>query len=117
MNSLEKKRQRESELVDGMIRLYCRKKHRTREGLCPSCTELREYARQRVTKCPKMEEKTFCNSCKTHCYKPEMRQKIREVMRFSGPRLLLYHPIPALKHLLEDIQRKLERSDRFEKKK
>ena len=49
---------------------------------------------------PFMKEKTFCANCKVHCYKPEMREKIRKVMRFSGPRMLLYHPALAVWHLI-----------------
>lgn len=30
-----------------------------------------------------------------------MREKIRAVMRFSGPRMLLVHPVLAVRHLLE----------------
>ena len=47
-----------------------------------------------------MENKTFCSNCRVHCYKPEMREKIREVMRFSGPRMLLCHPILAVWHVV-----------------
>jgi hypothetical protein len=52
------------------------------------------------------ETKTFCSNCNVHCYKPEMREKIREVMRFSDPRMIFYHPIMAIRHLIES--RKLE---------
>jgi hypothetical protein len=48
-----------------------------------------------------MESKTFCSNCKVHCYKPEMREKIREVMRFSGPRMIFHHPITAIRHVME----------------
>lgn len=51
--------------------------------------------------CPFMETKTFCSNCKVHCYKPDMREKIRAVMRFSGPRMMLYHPVMALRHVME----------------
>ena len=34
-----------------------------------------------------------------YCYHPKMRQKIKEVMRFAGPRMIWYHPIWTLKHL------------------
>lgn len=101
MRSVESKREREKMLVSQMIRLYCRKKHRTKNGLCPECRELDEYARLRSDKCPFMETKTFCSNCKVHCYKPQMREKIREVMRFSGPRMILNHPILAVRHMSE----------------
>ena len=60
----------------------------------------------RIHKCPFMETKTFCSACKVHCYKPEMREKIRAVMRFSGPRMLLYHPILAIWHLICSMREK-----------
>lgn len=53
-----------------------------------------------------METKTFCNNCKVHCYKPEMREKIRQVMRYSGPRLLFRNPIIAAKHLILSTKEK-----------
>jgi hypothetical protein len=53
-----------------------------------------------------METKTFCSNCKVHCYKPEMREKIREIMRFSGPRMIFYHPIMAIRHLIESKKEK-----------
>jgi hypothetical protein len=31
-----------------------------------------------------------------------MRQRIQEVMRFSGPKMLYHHPIVALKHLWQE---------------
>ena len=112
MDRVETKRQREKETVSEMIRLYCKKQHGTREGLCPDCAELEAYAMQRSDKCPFMEEKTFCSNCKVHCYKPEMREKIRAVMRFSGPRMLFVHPVMAVRHVIESKKekRRLERA-------
>ena len=95
-NKVEKKRQKEQYVVEEMIRLYCRKNHKehdkTTGKMCPSC--------------PFMEEKTFCANCKVHCYKPEMREKIRKVMRFSGPRMLFYHPVLAVWHLVCSVKEK-----------
>lgn len=104
MNKTEKKRQKEQYVVEEMIRLYCRKNHRKEKGqegqMCPDCQRLSDYAQQRSQRCPFMEEKTFCANCKVHCYKPEMREQIRQVMRFSGPRMLFYHPVLAMWHLI-----------------
>ena len=97
----EKKRQQEKEVVSLMIRLFCQKKHGAGRELCPECAALAAYACRRSDECPFMEQKTFCSSCRVHCYKPEMREKIREVMRFSGPRMIFYHPVMAVRHLLE----------------
>ena len=106
MKSVENKREREKAAVSLMISLYCRKQHGTHPALGPDCAALEEYARQRSDKRPFMETKTFCFNCRIHCYKPEMREKIRSVMRFSGPRMLLYHPIMAIRHVIETKKEK-----------
>ena len=102
----ETKREREKAMVSQMIALYCRKQHGCWDGLCPECAELDAYARQRSEKCPFMETKTFCSNCKVHCYKPEMREKIRAVMRFSGPRMIFHHPVAAVRHVVETKKEK-----------
>ena len=105
--TVAEKRDGEKLLVSEMIALYCRKNHHTAKGsLCPQCQALHDYALQRIERCPFMETKTFCSACKVHCYKPEMREKIRAVMRFSGPRMLLYHPILAIWHLICSMREK-----------
>lgn len=106
MKSVETKREREKKMVSEMIALYCRKNHGTRGTLCPECAALNLYARQRSDKCPFMETKTFCSNCKVHCYKPEMREKIRAVMRFSGSRMIFHHPVAAIRHVIETKKEK-----------
>ena len=105
-NKVEMKREREKRTVAMMIRLYCRKNHRTKSGLCPECQTLHDYAMLRSDKCPFMETKTFCSNCKVHCYKADMREKIRAVMRFSGPRIIFSHPIMAIRHVIESKREK-----------
>ena len=112
MDSTRSKREREKQIVSEMIRLYCRKRHGTRTGLCPECAELDAYARTHSDRCPFMETKTFCSNCKVHCYKPEMREKIREVMRFSGPRMLFHHPVMAVRHVIESKREQKRMEDR-----
>lgn len=106
MKSVETKREREKKMVSEMIALYCRKNHGTRGTLCPECAALNLYAQQRSDKCPFMETKTFCSNCKVHCYKPEMREKIRAVMRFSGSRMIFHHPVAAIRHVIETKKEK-----------
>lgn len=101
----QSKREREKQLVSQMIALYCRKHHGGRK-LCPDCAALDAYARQRSDQCPFMETKTFCSNCTVHCYKKEMREKIRKVMRFSGPRMIFSHPILAVRHVIETKKEK-----------
>ncbi|MBQ7841273.1 MAG: nitrous oxide-stimulated promoter family protein [Lachnospiraceae bacterium] len=104
--NIQTKREREKEVVSQMIALYCKKKHHTGNGLCEECAKLEKYALERSEKCPFMETKTFCSNCRVHCYKTEMREKIREVMRFSGPRMIFYHPVMAVRHVIETKKEK-----------
>lgn len=99
------KRRREKRLLQSMVGIYCRKQHGRRE-LCDDCAELLAYCARRSDICPRMAEKSFCLHCPSPCYHPVMRQRIREVMRFSGPRMLLYHPLAAVHHGLETIKQK-----------
>ena len=100
------KREREKAMVSQMIELYCKGCHKTKGSLCAECAELNRYARQRSDSCPFMEIKMFCSNCRVHCYKPEMRERIRAVMRFAAPRMLFHHPVATIRHLLETKREK-----------
>lgn len=90
----------EQEIVAQMVRIYCRQKEKHTD-LCPDCKELLQYAHARLSHCPFGEKKTTCRLCPVHCYKPDRRKKMQEVMRFAGPRMILYHP--AIRHLLQEF--------------
>ena len=92
--------EREKHTVSLMIRLYCRKKEGNKE-ICSECRELEEFAHKRLSACRYGEQKTSCKKCPTHCYRKDMRERIRQVMRFAGPRMILYHPLEAVRHLFE----------------
>lgn len=141
-DALKRKREREQEIVSQMIALYCKGNHsahrsapprerggemqRVRKGaalrergsgerrdLCPECAELEAYAHARSERCPFMEEKTFCSNCTVPCYRPEMRGRIRTVMRYAGPRMLFHHPVMAIRHMIEaQRERRRVRSSR-----
>jgi hypothetical protein len=103
---------REQKTVEHMIGIYCRDHHHTSGKhttrgykLCDECTELSEYARFRLKKCPFQENKTTCGNCPIHCYKPKMREKIREVMRYSGPRMMWQHPLLAIGHMIDGLRK------------
>ncbi|GAB6167187.1 hypothetical protein JCM19992_31870 [Thermostilla marina] len=103
--------QREKKTVQAMIRLYCRDHHRSSNesaagNLCDACAELLEYAFCRIDRCPFGGEKPTCANCPIHCYRPQMRESIRAVMRYAGPRMLGRHPYLALMHLLVDGRRR-----------
>lgn len=91
----------EKHIVEVMVRLYCRHRH-GHAALCADCAALLEYAKHRLDRCPHGEHKTSCRKCQTHCYASAMRQAMREVMRYSGPRMLIYHPLVFLSHALRE---------------
>lgn len=92
---------REARTIRAMVRLYCRQNHNAPRGLCTDCQELQDYALLRLEKCPFQEGKTTCANCPVHCYKPDMRERVRKVMRYSGPRMLLRHPLMTIQHLID----------------
>ena len=92
---------KEYKTIEAMISLYCRNLHgTTKRDLCTDCGELLAYTKARLETCPYQEQKPTCAKCPIHCYKPEMKEKIRSVMRYAGPRMLKYHPLLAVRHLL-----------------
>jgi hypothetical protein len=95
------KLEQERKTIEAMIRLYCRGQHGTGE-LCEECSELLGYANARLSKCPFGEDKPKCAKCEVHCYKPEMRKRVTAVMKYSGPRMMVHHPVMALRHLLHE---------------
>ena len=97
----------EKKVVAQMIRLYCHSKEGNR-AVCDSCRQLQEYAFARLDRCRFGERKPACRNCKVHCYKPEMREKIRAVMRWAGPRMLPVHPVLSIRHAAVTLRSKHE---------
>jgi hypothetical protein len=89
--------------VEQMIRIYCHSKHGSGESLCVACLDLKKYVFSRLEKCRFGSKKTTCNKCKVHCYSSQMREEIKKVMRFSGPRMLLKHPVAAIVHWWKEL--------------
>lgn len=105
------KRAQEKDTIRFMIELYCRKLHKEAGGakgkLCPECQELLEFNYQKIDRCPMMAEKTFCATCKIHCYPKERREQVRKVMKWAGPRMLIYNPKLAIKHIVDSKKKGL----------
>ena len=93
----------EKKVVEQMIRLYCHKKEGNGE-LCQNCHELLDYAHSRLDRCRYGEGKPTCKKCPVHCYRPDMKERVRAVMRWSGPRMMLYHPVAAIKHIYREMR-------------
>jgi hypothetical protein len=103
---------REKHSITLMIGLYCRGHHNPQSELCGECAALREYAFCRLDRCPFGAEKPACAKCPIHCYKPEMREKVKAVMRYAGPRMMLRHPVLSLLHQIDSLRGRPERPSR-----
>lgn len=97
---------REKKTVSIMIEMYCRDRHeqRTAPGLCDTCRELHDYAIERIVKCPFCLSKPTCANCPIHCYKKDMRARVRRIMAYAGPRMMRRHPILAVMHVLDGLR-------------
>ena len=92
---------RERKTIKAMIEIYCKNHHESGGKICPECQELFDYAMMRLDRCPYQEGKPTCGKCPIHCYTPEKRTKVKEVMKHSGPRIIFKHPILALHHVFD----------------
>jgi Nitrous oxide-stimulated promoter len=92
---------RERRTVRHMVGIYCRAMHH-QPGLCEDCSDLVSYAMGRLDRCVLKADKPTCKACPVHCYRADKREQMRQVMIFSGPRMLLSHPILAIRHLLDE---------------
>lgn len=89
---------RERKTIERMIGIYCRAHHGQAGALCDDCRELHDYALARLDHCRFGVDKPTCAACPIHCYEAAMRERVRTVMRYAGPRMLLRHPFLALWH-------------------
>lgn len=97
---------REQRTIKAMLDIWCSAHSlhvRSRSGeLCVGCDGLFDYASYRLLKCPYGEEKPTCKKCPIHCYTRDKREQMHEIMRFAGSRMLLRHPVLAIRHLLDE---------------
>ncbi|OAT35012.1 nitrous oxide-stimulated promoter family protein [Proteus myxofaciens] len=90
---------REKKTIQKMVSLYSRSHIQEDENYYE---QLLDYAYKRLDKCRYGEEKPACKQCPIHCYQPAKREAMKQIMRWAGPRMLIYHPILAIRHLIDD---------------
>lgn len=92
-----------------MMEMYCDAKHagieKDHENLCGECSVTYLYALDKLKKCPYGDEKPNCTKCAIHCYSEDMRERIGVVMRYSGPRMALRHPVLSLYYLFNNFRK------------
>ena len=111
MGVAERRARRDEKTLYAMARIFCSAHHKTTDGgaesrkngqarhqdsvyqgVCPECAATIAYSIERTARCPH-DHKGNCEDCDIHCYKPEERARIREIMAYAGPRMLTKHPI------------------------
>lgn len=109
----EKKEKRDIAILTRFVALYCRRRHTEKNPflfkasgldglfekieLCPECARLLKYGLAMRLRCP-LDPKPMCKKCPNPCYKPEYRDKIRAIMRFSGIQMIKRGRIDLLYH-------------------
>ena len=111
----DKKIDKDTKILTKFIELYCKHKHfdidkstwnsqnnigKAKDQdlfLCHDCASLLDYSAKRRMLCP-LDLKPTCKKCEIHCYSSENRQKIREVMRFSGMQMIKRGRIDMIYH-------------------
>ncbi len=116
--SIDRQLARDLKTLALFIRLYCDQKHADATKskielkshdleaiaghsieLCPECAKLLMHSFVKRTQCP-MDPKPACKHCPRHCYHPDYRARIREVMKYSGMKMVLGGRLDYLFHLL-----------------
>jgi hypothetical protein len=111
---LANKERHDIKILTRFVALYCRSHHEMRTPfefktpvfedlfetppeLCPNCAKLLKYGLTMRLRCPH-KPKPMCKKCPDPCYRLEYREKIREVMKFSGMYLLKRGRIDLMYH-------------------
>jgi hypothetical protein len=95
---------REKNTIGVMIGMYCRRRHGSRVQDCEGCRNLLVHAHAKIDRCVFHDSKPACNECRVHCYSRQMREEIRDVMRFAGPRMMLFHPVLGALHMIDRMR-------------
>lgn len=98
-----KRIEREKRVVKLMIQKYCSNFHNS-EILCAECADLLNYSVKHLLACPFAENKPACSACTIHCYSKNYKNKIKQVMRFSGPKMIFEHPKDTIYYFFDKLR-------------
>ena len=114
---LSDKKRKDVRVLANFVRIFCHEQHKESKRqpfvinderlqaelanleLCSECSRLLEHGVAKLSLCP-YEPKPSCRKCLTHCYAPGYREKVRQVMRFSGAYLIKHGRLDLLLHYL-----------------
>ena len=119
LERLDDKKTKDIRVMRNFIAIFCRENHqmekkdvfpvedaRLRQSLgdeelvlCQDCSRLLNHGIAKRLLCP-YDPKPMCKKCATHCYAPGYREKMRQVMRFSGKYMIKHGRLDLLFHYL-----------------
>lgn len=113
-------RKRDIAILGKFVALYCQGRHAKKQKaivighgkierciaplslrLCDECAKLFLYAASKRFICP-YHPKPACKDCEAHCYGETHRNKIREIMRYSGMRMILRGKVSYIKKFFQN---------------
>ncbi len=114
---LDSRKSKDLKVLGSFVSIFCRENHKTIERslfpikdgrlkqaigsegliLCQDCQKLFSHGMAKLLQCP-YEPKPMCKKCRTHCYAPGYRERMREVMRFSGLYLIKHGRLDLVLH-------------------
>ncbi|RJQ52763.1 MAG: nitrous oxide-stimulated promoter family protein [Actinobacteria bacterium] len=113
-DKLSRKALKDMSVLGRFVALYCADKHAERPAtrfaykgvedktwhgieLCEDCSRLLTHGTAKRLVCPK-EPKPYCKDCDVHCYGPGYREKVREIMRYSGRKMIMRGRLDMVYH-------------------
>ena len=114
---LDSKKSKDIKVLGNFISIFCRENHRAEAKgifpikdarvrhtlddkdlvLCPDCQKLLNHGIAKLLLCP-YDPKPMCKNCETYCFASGYREKIRQVMRFSGTYLVKHGRVDLMVH-------------------
>ena len=95
---------KEKENIRKTFGLYCNSNHGTTDNkLCPKCTALLTTAMLKIQRCPYGIAKPICDACETPCFGEVPTKEFRNIMKSSQKKMLLSHPLMAVRHKLASL--------------
>lgn len=113
METINRQQKNDIRLIGKFVETYCSGKHSgsTRKAcslpadlghrlLCSDCTDFLQHAVMKRLNCPLEDEKPSCKRCRIHCYAAPHRENVREIMAYSGRKLIMRGRLDYLWHYL-----------------
>lgn len=95
---------KERENIRKTFGVYCNANHGTSDGkLCRKCTGLLSTVMLKIQRCPYGIGKPICDACETPCFGEIQTNDFKAIMKSGQKKMLLSHPIMAIKHKLAGV--------------